>query len=120
MGKRGWKAVFKEKNGHCFSIVIGNPDERAEYIEGETTHRKEGFGPLTCFDTEEQARKLTWRLFEYDRDEKTEVLPCEFEESKDTGVWTPDPSRHAAAIRQLSKLPEGTQLADSITILARR
>ena len=120
MGRRGWKAVFKEKSGRCFSIVIGNPEERAEYIEGETTYRKEGFGPLTCFDTEEQARKLTWRLFEHDRDEKTEVLPCKFEESKDTSIWTPSPSMRARATRQLCKLPEGTRLADSITILARR
>lgn len=118
MGKRGWKAVFKEKNGHCFSIFMGNPDQRVEYIEGETAYRKEGFGPLTCFDTEEQAQELTWRLFECDRDEKTEVLPCEFEESEDTSIWTPGPQGRSAIPR--CNLSKGTQLADSITILTRR
>jgi len=110
MTKRGWKAVLKE-HGHFFSLFMYPPEERSEYIEGETTHRKEGYGPLTCFDTKEQARDIAQRYYGYSSCKVTAVLPCEYEESKDNNVWTPE------SIRPLGKFPTGTRFADSITIL---
>lgn len=111
MAERGWKAVFKGEGGRFFSIFMGDLNERSEYIEGETTHRKEGFGPLTCFNTKEQARHLALRLFGRKHADTTKMFPCEFEESEDTTVWTPDKKEG------YNKFPEGTRFADSITIL---
>ncbi len=112
MAERGWKAVFKGEEGRFFSIFMGNLDERSEYIEGETTRRKEGFGPLTCFNTREQAEHLAWRLFGRNYVDTTKALPCEFEESVDTTVWTPGKKEG-----KYTKFPKGTRFADSITIL---
>ena len=107
----GYKVV-ENSHGELRSFTAGilcPAGTHVVYVPGQKARPNPGCGPLCVFGTEDDARSV--RLASADQ-----VWKCEYDPSNATGIWARDLE---ACVLSLSLLPQGTVLADSVTLLER-
>ena len=106
----GWKVVRELIPGRYFSAAS---DLDFEYIPNKTQHRPPRYigGPLAVF-----AEKAFAEAFIRGTMNRV-IFPCKYVRSKDRHLWIcSDDGEDYVALKD--ELPEGTDFADEITILA--
>ena len=124
--ERGWKLLRR-----CYpdTMVSTTCPTRGQvtYKPGEWTEPRKGCGPLTVFDTKQDAFRFKATMVGYDVD-RISVAPCEYEPDEDNDtVWAPALTGYPEATPEakvnppplaweLRRLPVGTRLAKRVKI----
>jgi hypothetical protein len=106
---KGYKGVFKDKDGKLWSLFVTS-DGRVQYIPGEWTHPKAGFGGL-CVSSEKKYLMLPTKYLHWPDFPPAEFWECEYVPSSVQAVWH-NPGYYTST----SCLPEGTIIASKIRL----
>ena len=107
--------VVRSENKKLVSVLIA---WGVRYIIGKKTVLRKNCGPLCVFETEDFAKNFCRHLIE---DGSERVYKCKIKKSRKKHVWyTVDCGSSFFRSRStIEKLPEGTILADEVTLLER-
>lgn len=104
--ERGWKVlwtgIYDDGLFSCSPVAT-----RVKYEPGKEARSPPGCGPLTVFCSRDHASEFK-RMYSGDY---WRIVPCRYIPSGDLAVWN-----ETGGIRELSKLPQGTVLADVVML----
>ncbi len=105
---KGYKVVNKTREDGIYQscFTFKSP---VKYPIGESTKRPKWCGPLTVFETIEDAREFIWHYKHLGIGDN--IFECSYAKSHATTIWNPE-FRFPKC-----ELPEGTMLADSVTLI---
>jgi len=119
-GNKVLELYVKPQGRGYFSCARMPENGGVEYLPNQVTKPAPLCGPLTVFESRNDAERFAQRLNHGLNYCFHVVLPCLYRESRDQEVWSPlvlEDGGSWPTGQQKDYLPEGTRLADEVWIL---